>query len=310
MGILNIIYPLVSIWEVRNITIYDCWAMLLSNIKNKEMYLLIKLFKSIDYLYKVTQDKEKFKSILIKNKLYISYNTYKMLVSDEIKKQALDIKKLNVDNIYITFFYDKDFPIDIRAYNDFPKFVICRKEKINFLNSRNPFILNDFSSEYSVKVFSNYITYFKSNNQFPIILNNEINNVKKGVVEIINKCCKIQAFENNIESIKNIIAILKEKKQYIFIPYFIDFKRKINLKKDEIKYINEIFFTSIFSDFLVIIQERYNRENLDILDLFLDFGKEIYAVPGDVFNEKCKLANYVIKNGANVLLEYIDNVYI
>jgi predicted Rossmann fold nucleotide-binding protein DprA/Smf involved in DNA uptake len=49
---------------------------------------------------------------------------------------------------------------------------------------------------------------------------------------------------------------------------------------------------------------------MKILDIALDLGKEIYAIPGDIFEYKNYLANFAIKQGAIPICSRCDMQYI
>lgn len=120
--------------------------------------------------------------------------------------------------------------------------------------------------------------------------------------------------------------LFKEKSEYIFnnISNNIDFLNKqyicalnlsngtkiyIALKKDvplkTVKYICSCIAISL-ADYVVINKINNISEAMQELDIALDLGKEIYAIPGDIFEYKNYLSNFAIKQGAIPICSVYD----
>ena len=88
---------------------------------------------------------------------------------------------------------------------------------------------------------------------------------------------------------------------------YLRFKQQVNTQK--IKYI--CWYIAINIADIVIINKVINiDEGIRQLDIALDLGKDIYAIPGDIFNYKNYLANFSIKQGAIPICSKYDMDYI
>ena len=90
--------------------------------------------------------------------------------------------------------------------------------------------------------------------------------------------------------------------------------------KREIELNREIFKDKKKNSFfgrMAVWNKIYKREKIkDIneaifeLDIALDLGKDIYAIPGDIFEYESYLANYSIKQGATPICSKFDIEYV
>lgn len=82
-----------------------------------------------------------------------------------------------------------------------------------------------------------------------------------------------------------------------------------NISEKNIKYIIN-YISVIISDDIVINKVVNISNGFQIIDIALEYGKDIYAIPGDIFNYKSYLSNYVIKQGAIPICGISDIKYI
>lgn len=88
---------------------------------------------------------------------------------------------------------------------------------------------------------------------------------------------------------------------------FIQLKKEVG--KENLKYI-ALYIAILISDFVVINKINNINEGMMELDIALDLGKDIYAIPGDIFDYKNYLANFAIKQGAIPICNIHDMKYI
>ena len=69
------------------------------------------------------------------------------------------------------------------------------------------------------------------------------------------------------------------------------------ISKYKLKYISQYISISL-ADYVIVNKIKSISESMVELDIALDLGKEIYAIPGDIFSYKNYLANFAIKQGA------------
>ena len=67
-----------------------------------------------------------------------------------------------------------------------------------------------------------------------------------------------------------------------------------------------LFFLLMFVDYFIIIEARFENKIQSLVDLFLESGKEIYIVPSNIFNKNSYFSNYLIKQGANIIVNVND----
>lgn len=67
----------------------------------------------------------------------------------------------------------------------------------------------------------------------------------------------------------------------------------------------------VLADFLLLVESKYNKDISELVDYFLEKGKEILVLPGDVWDKNCYFSNFLIKEGANVITSINDiNLYL
>ena len=84
---------------------------------------------------------------------------------------------------------------------------------------------------------------------------------------------------------------------------------KGNIGKDKLIYIC-IYIAILISDIDIINKINNINEGIRELDIALDLGKDIYAIPGDIFKYQNYLANFAIKQGAIPICSMHDMKYI
>lgn len=84
---------------------------------------------------------------------------------------------------------------------------------------------------------------------------------------------------------------------------------KVKINKKILKYIST-YIAVLISDFIVINKIQNIDEGLYELDMALDLGRDIYAIPGNIFEYENYLANFSIKQGAIPICSKYDAKYI
>ena len=68
---------------------------------------------------------------------------------------------------------------------------------------------------------------------------------------------------------------------------------------------------SLISDVILLVEAKYDSKIAGIVDEMISYGKEVLVAPGDVWNKNCYFSNYLIKEGASVILSKTDlNMYL
>ena len=208
----------------------------------------------------------------------IDKNIISLLKNDNIKKIAENIYiRLKANNKIIITILDKEYPRNLlNKYNNIPFCIICDR-KIN-LNTKNIyFYFNEYFSKYGRKALTYFIKNFKSNNC----------NVFSKYVDDKNICLNVKYI--NLTDIEN-----------------------FDLKKENNIYVSKIYTNIFFKiiDFLIIIEAKYEEDIVKLVDIFLENNKDIYVVPSNIFSKNSYFSNYLIKQGADILLNKQDIKFI
>ena len=70
------------------------------------------------------------------------------------------------------------------------------------------------------------------------------------------------------------------------------------------------YLAIVLADDVVVNKVKNIKQGFNTIDIALDLGKDIYAVPGDIFDIKNYLTNYIIKQGAVPICNISDVRYI
>lgn len=229
-------------------------------------------------MYIISNNSFKFKEILNKFNLFFSENVLNKFLSSKLKIQSdmlynsLCLKGININSINIM---DR-------------KFYTCTYGNIEVLN---------------INLKKQYIYYNENMSKcgklkYRYFLNN------KNIKENINVCLD---YENIRKDSQNIVIINLSN---------ISELRSIDVKllnKDNL-YIFNLFDANLMlclCDVLFLIEARYERNIVKLVDNLLNFGKEILVLPGDVWNKNCYFSNFLIREGAGVILNINDlNMYL
>ena len=93
------------------------------------------------------------------------------------------------------------------------------------------------------------------------------------------------------------------------------FENNIDIEEVKYKFIEALTKSKIYqNEFVVenlIIEAKYEANVVKLVDYFLELGKEILILPGDVWDKNCYFSTFLIKEGANVVLNINDiNLYL
>lgn len=239
---------------------------------NYDAYLgLINIFSDVSTLFKCTKDIEKFKNIIYSKKNFIPKKVYSKLILKELKDN-LDKIYINLknQNIKIIPIISKEYPKNLlNIYN--PPLVIFTYGDIKFNDKKIIYVYDENLSKFGKKVYK-YFNYYMKNKMLIIGDSKECNFLVK----------RENIFdENYINNLEN---------------------PSILVLNDNIKL--EIILGII--DYLLIIEAKYNKDTKEMVCNVLENGKEILVVPGNIFNKNHYFSNYLIQEGATVLLNKYD----
>lgn len=239
---------------------------------------LIHIFGNIENMYVISNSKDKFKEILIKNKLFFSKEELEKLLNSKLKVGSqllysnIVSKGIDIKLVKIGFKYE----------------LVIYYGKISLLKSKikKVYCYNTNISEYGKKK----LDFLENNKKIKEHINIKIKNSEE-----------IECYTNSNEIVIYQISNLSE-------------LRSINTSK--LSKENAYFFTlnynqflSSICDILIFVEAKYTKESAYLVDSILELGKDILVLPGDVWNKNCYFSNYLIKEGANVVLGIDDLNY-
>ena len=243
-------------------------------------YLLIQkikcIFGSLENMYVISKDKDKFREILIQNKIFFSENVLEKLINSNLKigsqqlysnliSKGIDIKLIKLGLKYEYVIYYGNISL-----------LFSKTKKIYFYNKG--------ISEYGKKK----LKFIENNPNIKEYL--KINKIKD--MESYININEIVIYEiSNISELRSIdTSKLNKNSVYLFTLKFND-------------------YLSWICDVLLLVEAKYSKECVFMVDSMLESGKDILVLPGDVWNKNCYFSNYLIKEGANVILGIDDLNY-
>lgn len=239
---------------------------------NYDVYCsLINIFSNAFTLFECTKDRDKFKSIIHSKKIFIPRNIYSKLISNELKEK-LNKVYLNLvnQNIKIIPIISDEYPKNLlNIYN--PPLAIFTYGDVIFNNKKIVYVYDENLSKFGKKVYK-YFNYYIKNKMIMI------GNTKECNIIIKNEDIFNEKYINNLQG--SFILISNNNVKNMLILGIIDY--------------------------LLLIEAKYNKETKNMVNNILENGKEILVVPGNIFNKNHYFSNYLIQEGATVLLNKYD----
>lgn len=245
------------------------WLMLIEEIDYQMYKRMITIFGSISEIYRQSQNKELFQRKIYSNDIVISNKIY----SQELKNKA-DIIYTNLLNQDI-----KIISLDSTLYP---------KKLLNIYNP--PFVILEYGDVIS-KMRNQKMIYFYENH---------LSKFGKKVYQYFNYHIKYK-----------MLRIGEKEKSDIFVEKenILD-EKYVNRSQDNRIIIphskNSLEMILGLTDYLLIIEARYNQDTKNMVNNIIEQGKEILVVPGNIFNKNHYFSNYLIQEGATVLLNKYD----
>lgn len=262
----------------------------LSMIEGIDYYIFLKLLKAFNFLeniFEFSKNKMLFQNILIQNHVFLSSRIFNQLVSSKLKQDALYIyNNLKRQEIKFISIFSKDYPKYLKEYPETP-LLLFAKGDIEVLNSFKYKRVYFYSSNIEVvkhsKSISKILNYALSKENIIKIFQADINN------QLCNKQVVFKV--SNIFDINFVSNSLKKDSLCIYIP-------------ENAKY-TELLKCSI-SDTLFVLNASFEDEIEKIASYMLDMGKQIVTIPGSISDRNFSFSNYLLRDGANVVLNIKD----
>lgn len=278
----------------------------LSSIKDMSyiLYLrLLKVFGDVYSIYNESKNKNKFIQILNKNNFNLSEELINSLTNFSQKEKSQKIffnlksQKISIVNINSKYYPKQLF----QMYN--PPICIYLYGNKNVINNKIVYLHYENFNSYGKKIYNiiscyldkkgiSCINEYKSKEKYATILSNRI---FLHMENIFDEKFDIKNIFNNLESVHTKEMI--NNNLYVILPdYYL---------------INSCYMYDLIctmSNICIIPQAQYDKDNRikHIVDIFVEKNKNILVCPGNIYCKNNYFSNYLIKEGAEVLLNKYD----
>lgn len=277
--------------------IYDIWFSTL-DIGNKIKYKMLSR-KSVDEIWKINRT-DLLEFNLSKKQIEEVLNVNKRI---NIGKYANYMEKNNI----VLIKYDDDvFPENLKKIYDFPIYLYLRGNINNLYGENAAIVGSRMASEYGKKVSYN-LAYYLSNHNVNVVsglaygideyahLGSLKSNVGKTIAVLgtgvsdkeVYPCQNRKIFERILENGGTIIS---------------EYKLGSMPEKYHFPYRNRII--SGLSKKIIVIEAGEKSGSLITANYALEQGKDIYAVPGNIYSKNSIGTNKLIEEGAYILYDF------
>lgn len=259
------------------------WLHLLQHLDYMTFIRLLYFFQTSQELYRISCDHYLFEHTLQKYHIQLSPVLLSEIMSSKKKWQMEQLWKiLQIENIQIIPMYSKEYPSKLfHLYH--PPFVLLAKGNVSLLQ-QNPI------------VYWHYQEDFTSSGKKMVQQMSKYWNTKKGVIlmrEEKNGYCEEDFLTGNYQVI--CLSSFSKRKDIQTVKTQLTLYTIDSLEK-------EWELIAGLLDAFVVVEARYEKEAYGITMLVQELGKDILAMPGYVQHPNFYFSNYLIKEGAYVLL--------
>lgn len=239
---------------------------------------LIKVFKDVEGIYSLSNNKNEFIKTLKKNKIYLEKEVLKKIISfDEKYNAKIKLLELKANGVYI-------ITLNNTKYS-------------RFLN--NEYIMFCYGN---VKLLDNIkLSIYDSNN-----IKEKSYNLLNDLVYYLSKN-NITIVSDNTNTFTNIycseILTYYKRESFLNVSFKLDKGKNNIVLKDEFKLMSNISCGILF------VPINYDIKAGTLTDMFLEQGKDILAIPSDIYNKDTYFSNFLIKCGATVITSKKDLLY-
>lgn len=229
-------------------------------------------------MYEISNNSLKFKQILIKNKMFFSNEVINKLVSSKLKIQSE--KLLNI-------IHNMNIKIQKVKINDkyLYTFVYGNTNLLNCTRKKLYIFCDNNTSKYGIEKCKYFLNCKNVKENINVCIGSK--NIKKN-------SCNISIV--NIENVSELRTIQIE---------------RLNINNLYIFSLYNIICMLTIADVILIPEAKYTSYSNTLVSNFLDFGKDILVIPGDIWDKNCFFSNFLIREGANVMLNINDlNVFL
>lgn len=240
----------------------------------------LKAFNQLENIFNMSKNRFLFREFLIQNNLKISSTLFNLFTSNDFKEKAIKVyNNLINQNIEFISFFSKEYPLELKGMINAPLII--------FTYGNKEILKENLKKVY---LYASNTQEVRQNRKILDIYNYLTANEKLIVVNNVSSKFKIYT-----EDVFNDKYILSKKMDRESFGYIIPQKSK---------YKEELICSII--DSLVILNSKFESNIIKLSSLMLEMGKSIYVIPGGIADDNYTFANYLIRDGANVILNKID----
>jgi len=252
---------------------YFIWLSLV-NIDKLSFIKLIRINTDICELYKLTLVPEKFSSYLKMNNIFVSKTLFQNLINKKIKIESKKIYNLFLSKkIKVIHFFSKEYNNFFSNSQNAP-LVVFLLGNIDLLNSKVIYVYSENYNKYENKIIINNLVQIIKRKKYSIIENNNIFGINKIVLKEFSDIYNIDKYK------------IERDKLYIF--YNCDYYNIV----------------SVLTNKLIIIDAKYKKEAVYLIDSMLENGKDIEVFPNSILKKEAYFSNYLISEGAKIILNF------
>lgn len=274
---------------------------------------LMQIFINEENIFKMSKRSFLFNEYLNDSNLIIDKSIVNQLLDENLKlKSNKFYSKLKSLNLKIITINSKYYPNKFENMENKPlALLVYGNEKILINNMINMYTYcsNDFSSNGRnvYNVFMEFLSKENVNNIFNIeklYMLSKINTIRKNNIYILNCNENTGSLDSKLyrisQCLEKIVISKMRVEQKNFCDFLIIFNNVLENKN------NNVDLISIILDYMIIPEASLKEEIVSLVDCVCEYAKDILVVPSNIYQKTSYFSNYLIKQGADILLSTKD----
>ena len=278
---------------------WEWYRLELKNVKYRTFQILLKKFEEYEDIFKVDKT-------YLKNYLKLDEDELKKIYDSKELDLEVELKKLEKNSVSILFIKDKEYPEELKNIAKPPIFLYYRGD-ISILKGRKIAVVGTRRATSYGKIACEKLVRE--------LVENEIITVS-GLASGIDTICHRKTLENNGKT----IAIIGSGLDIVYPKENEKLWKEIGEKGlliSEYPLGTEPFAYNFpmrnriivgVSQGVVVVESKAKGGSLITAELALEEGREVFAVPGEIFSPVSEGCNNLIKNSSAKLITSIEDI--
>lgn len=276
------------------------WLSCIEDMNYMLYVRLLSVFGDLNAIYETSQNKGKFREALMQKNILLAEKVMIQLTSRKLKEFVqcifLDLKTKNISIISMeSDLYPKAF---FQMYA--PPFCMLSYGNTNLLKQKIVYLHYEEFNLYGCEVYDSLQSFLKNQNV------SLIKEYQRFLLEKEKDFCAKIFIDSNFNLQSNIFS---QEKLFFLKPFH---SKKIeNFLYLFIPNASSFDIIASISKLCIIPQAKFSQDKYlkNLVDVFIEYHKDILVVPGNINNKYHYFSNYLIKEGAELLLNKKDIVY-